>query len=419
MSDKTLFLPEKEAKYLGPLLALIDKGRSFSSVWLPSAGMRTTFSYLAQKYSFPQRFLILLMKSEVFQETNAAFFQLLNYKLSRLGRVSREKTSFSSSGNPYFVFRDQLEQVIKKGCRIVFLLQGFDQLDLERQTYDNLFYLWQAYRPQLSFVFGLSREISLLKSKAQKFSFLLQVISAQIIYFPLLDCEQMDYAADRMIEKYSYRIEAKSKEAAINLAGGHVGFLRALLRLADNQGQLSLKQLEALAFQDNEIQLRFRETWQSFTEDERRVLISIIQGGKIKQLPSRLKAIKLVINQAGEQRIGLPLFEQYLRWAIKERHLPLSQLRLERKRLVLRGRPVEHYFSPNETRFLVALLKLGGRVLSRDRVAEILWGNQVVEKYSDWAIDQLVSQTRKKLIGLGLSSRLIQTVRSQGWRWLG
>ena len=57
------------------------------------------------------------------------------------------------------------------------------------------------------------------------------------------------------------------------------------------------------------------------------------------------------------------------------------------------------------------------KLRSRDEIGDTLWGKESYEKYSDWAIDQLMSKLRKKLEKLGIKDRLA-TVRGKGYKLL-
>ncbi|MFC1790807.1 helix-turn-helix domain-containing protein [Patescibacteria group bacterium] len=48
-------------------------------------------------------------------------------------------------------------------------------------------------------------------------------------------------------------------------------------------------------------------------------------------------------------------------------------------------------------------------------MGEVLWGEASYEKYSDWAIDQLISKLRKKLKDLGLTD-FLKTIRGRGYK---
>ena len=50
-----------------------------------------------------------------------------------------------------------------------------------------------------------------------------------------------------------------------------------------------------------------------------------------------------------------------------------------------------------------------------DEIGEALWGKDSYDKYSDWAIDQLISKLRKKLETLGFKN-VLKTVRGKGYK---
>lgn len=62
------------------------------------------------------------------------------------------------------------------------------------------------------------------------------------------------------------------------------------------------------------------------------------------------------------------------------------------------------------------LQKNSGEVVSRDQIAKEIWKDQWVDRYSDWAIAQLVSQLRKK--ASTVSDTIIKTVPNEGFTLL-
>ena len=55
-----------------------------------------------------------------------------------------------------------------------------------------------------------------------------------------------------------------------------------------------------------------------------------------------------------------------------------------------------------------------GEIVTRDIVAEIIWKNNTEEKYSDWAIDQVIHRIREK-IRKAKSPHKILTKKGQGF----
>jgi DNA-binding winged helix-turn-helix (wHTH) protein len=51
--------------------------------------------------------------------------------------------------------------------------------------------------------------------------------------------------------------------------------------------------------------------------------------------------------------------------------------------------------------------------VGRDDIAKAIWRGEWTEKYSDWAIDKLVSKLKKKLI---FSNYEILTIKNRGYQ---
>lgn len=67
-----------------------------------------------------------------------------------------------------------------------------------------------------------------------------------------------------------------------------------------------------------------------------------------------------------------------------------------------------------EREIIKTLLDSGG-VLQKSKIGDIIWKNQVNERYSEWAIDQRIARLRKKIIDLGFNID-VQTVYGKGYQ---
>lgn len=75
-------------------------------------------------------------------------------------------------------------------------------------------------------------------------------------------------------------------------------------------------------------------------------------------------------------------------------------------------------FSDSETKVLAYLQQHESSVISREDIGKLVWGNEEWEdKYSDWAIGQLIYRLRKKL-EYSTSSGKIQTKKGKGFVYL-
>lgn len=97
-----------------------------------------------------------------------------------------------------------------------------------------------------------------------------------------------------------------------------------------------------------------------------------------------------------------PLFAHY----IKEFSTPISQVKPqnEASSVELRGQ---------EILLFNLLTTKQGEIVSKDTIAEAIWGQEWEQKYSDWAIDKLVSTVKKKLVETSQPYKL-QTFKKLG-----
>jgi DNA-binding response OmpR family regulator len=56
--------------------------------------------------------------------------------------------------------------------------------------------------------------------------------------------------------------------------------------------------------------------------------------------------------------------------------------------------------------------------VTRDEVASILWKKDVITKYSDWAIDKIISRIRKKIEIDPKKPKYLLTLRGVGFKFL-
>jgi DNA-binding response OmpR family regulator len=150
-----------------------------------------------------------------------------------------------------------------------------------------------------------------------------------------------------------------------------------------------------------------------FNTEEEKLIVKLSQGSPYI---SKLLCQSLISKPKSEEAGA------FLKRVIKER-LPWIErgtLRIETttKSIWLDDSNVSLVFTPQEQLVLMCLQEKQGEVISRDKIAEILWGDQQYEKYSDWAIDKLVSILRFKINGLNCKSE-IQTVKGKGYMYLG
>ena len=73
--------------------------------------------------------------------------------------------------------------------------------------------------------------------------------------------------------------------------------------------------------------------------------------------------------------------------------------------------------SRQEQKIYIEMRRRANGFISRDEIATILWKEESYDdKYSDWAIDKMISRLREKLILGGLTAYNIKTLRGKGYQ---
>lgn len=83
--------------------------------------------------------------------------------------------------------------------------------------------------------------------------------------------------------------------------------------------------------------------------------------------------------------------------------------------VLFQGKSIEPFFSATEYKILKKLTEAGGKIITKDSLAEIIWGKSSSEKYSEWAIAQTIKRIRSKLDEVGIGRSVIKTVRDKGY----
>lgn len=126
-----------------------------------------------------------------------------------------------------------------------------------------------------------------------------------------------------------------------------------------------------------------------------------------------LKQTEWLESRRNRLSVAIPIFAEY----IGSLQRPTKHILFTDNSLSLGGVPIDSMFSPQERSVVQLLVQRMGKIVSRDDVAQAVWGASWREAYSDWAIDQLISRIRKKCLALNVPKSTIQSVKGKGFRY--
>lgn len=185
-------------------------------------------------------------------------------------------------------------------------------------------------------------------------------------------------------------------EEVMKLSGGYLPIIRRRLEVENLEGDVVIESV-------------FTTLWECLGERSQKDLLDGVRGVKTVKWSEYLLGTGMVA-WGGEMFSAL-----WKEWLKKK--LGLAGWRLEEKngKLWLNGSvAVEDQLSFQEVTVLRRLWEKIGQQVTRSEVAEVLWGKEAEEKYSDWAIDQVISKIRRKTGDVG-EKRMIQTTKGVGF----
>lgn len=162
--------------------------------------------------------------------------------------------------------------------------------------------------------------------------------------------------------------------------------------------------------------LQAKNFFLSLNENQRLILRLLVRSAS--EIPAQLipdkeylEKLKIVKKHYGRWKLISPLLEQAALETTKTMNEPLK---LKDGHVYIGRQNITKQFSPSQQKIMILLLKAKGKIVNRDRIAKELWGKNYLEKYSDWAIDQLISKLRKKLLRLWINPGALVSKKKKG-----
>lgn len=430
----------------------IKRGESVTMVWVPMSGRRKVTKFLIANPSLfpkiigkPDSYLLAYIEPlDLTEESLRGYLQLVGRSLveacqkssskalKKLGKEQGEGV-FSDEAATSTKLLSQLKSFARKAIdlntKLVFFLGEFDELSFANNLfYNNLKSFWACCQPSLYFVFLVRGDITKYRI-IKKFAELVEVILQNVTYVPLLGDADIEYVIDRMEERFDDKFTPKEKQTVKQVCGGHPSLIVTacqVLAKMENRAKLKDSKVAEALLGHYRLKLAAREIWEVQNPAEREILRTIVADG-VKALPEQgaaLEKLGLVkkekpgeLNVFGEVFKNAIVGETEVKTARKGVFQALS-LDPNNGAILLGDRPIEEKFTRQEYEVLTFLLTEPNKLRSRDEIGEILWGEDSYEKYSDWAIDQLVSKLRKKLGQLDVGKNVVVTVRGRGYKFV-
>jgi len=321
---------------------------------------------------------------------------------------------------------DLIGEITIRSKKVVLFLGELDELTFIDNTFsNNLESLLHKFEEKLYFVF-LIKDLNLLHDRGNFGEDLYENFLQNIIYMPISD-KHSDYLIDRFASRLNTNFTDGEKNLLKSTSDGHPYFLKvacSLLVKVKSLGESA--DFSELIRSNHELRAAAKMILGVQTKKGLEILKKVTSGvvkeleGDDAKILEKLGLVKKNID--GSYSPFCDLFKD----TILERSLPEIEERplngeglvynQDENVLLFKGVPTEEKFTPQEYQILTAFLKEPNKLMSRENVGNILWGKDSYDKYSDWAIDQLISKLRRKLQKLGVTGTNLITLRGRGYK---
>lgn len=411
------------ANYSKDVLSSLQEGKSVTCLFSAGGGKRSIFKYLSSvsKATNKKTLFVYIDPDDMFNMSSEAYLQLILDSFLLKMREKKISTFIDSTiTNPLLIIRKNLKNIILKGWKVVFILCDFEiTLSFQANIYLNLESILDVDKSKISYLF-LSSVNLLNEDTLKNFRSLKYAVSQKVNYFALLNKNDAFLTLDFLSKKIEIKINPEIKECLYRLCGGHVQLLKYSLKVLEEEDGTflkNIKKIEDLLINDHQLKVVCTNIWESFSEDEQSLIITIvntegfheIQKSEVEYL-TKLGFIK-EIDKDKYKLTGL-IYESFVRNIQPRLKLAYDD---KTKKMYLGGKSCEDKFSHQEYKLLVHFITHENELITRDQVAEAIWGKFYLEKYSDWSIDKMISILRKKLDNIGFSSMNLVTLKKRGF----
>lgn len=433
--------------YAEDIFKPIRRGENVTTIWVAMAGRRIRNKFIInysevfkEEIGETNKYLLVYIEPlELTEESNVGYIKLLiksivegyNKQLSRnLKRLPTEKYLPSKSSVDYSqlleLIRKLIKDIISQKKEVVLFLGEFDELEFAGSIlYNNLKALWADLKGKLHFVFLLLEDMTRPEA-INKYGELNELLLQNIIYVPLIGKRDIDYLVDYFGSQFKREFLKEEKDLLSKICGGHPYLIKSCSRivaLMDGE-KLGTPELEKRLLSHFEPRSASQKIFDYRDQVEKNFLRKVIKNGKTQELPESAGTLaNLGLIRRDKDGTWAP-FSRLFKSCIEEGRGGLESPRATDAKLffdeksgaiLMDEENVEENFTRQEYEVLRFFLKEPNHLRSRDEISEAMWGKESYDKYSDWAIDQLMSKIRKKLKNLGAGNVLV-TVRGRGYK---
>ena len=268
-----------------------------------------------------------------------------------------------------------VSSILQERKVIIIMYLGY-KVTLESNVLEILFRLRNMHGSQLEMVIFTSAGF-LLQIDNRSSSFYKLLTSNLHVIAPYTPQDSLSVVAFYE-HHYDHKISSKLRAEIVRFSGGSPGLLKGLYQLACG-GEIDIEN----CLQDARLHWRLANIVEELPTDYQESLSKIAVGREpTKSTQSWLRQFRYLTS---DNHVFSPLLERYLQQGYAAGDSSSLSPELQ--------------FSPKAYKAYQHLYTHLGELINRGALAQAIWGESWEDKYSDWALDKVMSELRKNLAG--------------------
>jgi DNA-binding winged helix-turn-helix (wHTH) protein len=423
-------LPQETlVKFANEIFLPLKNGQCVTCMFVAGGGKRTIINgYICEQTILKNIFKDLYNKTifvyvdpdEILETSNTHYLELIYNSLKKELEKKKIKSNTNHDHNYLLKIKDTLSEIVNQGWRVVFILNDLEfTMNLSPSIFMNLETIMAIDKSKIVYLFLTT--INLLdESILKQLHNLKYAITRNVRYFPLFDKISSASIIDNIAKKFKINSSEKINTLLMDLCGGHPQLLKyatyLLYETADVDTK-NIKKVQTYLLSNDRLKIICADIWNCLSIKEKELLNNIVITGNI--LSSQHEEMKYLFNLGLISKINnkYKVFGQIFEEFIKNK-LPITKLKYDQQldKLYYGNKSCEDKFTYQEFKLLIHFIMHENEIVSRDQVAEVMWGKHLYEeKYSDYSIDKIISTIRKKLDIIGFPSQNLITLKKRGF----
>lgn len=451
--DKNIVYPvtkETMHEYARSIFEPLKRGECVTTIWAPMSGRSMWNKFIVENIelfkeelpNYDKYLFVYVEPLDLMEESVNGYLHLITRSIFE---VAKKRTGFENNfsdeelevlrkhGALYpellGVLKSLLHKTSDEGLTTVLILGEFDELVfINKIFFNNLKSLWVSMYPNLLYIFPMVKSVT-APENIVIWDELREPILQNVVYVPLRKDVDIDYTIDFFAKRHNLTFPQNFRQVIYQICGGHPYMLKVAVRAYRNQGPFSdSEDFKKALMHSYELYSASKGIYNPRTDIERAVLKKIVRNKSIPESSEEVSVLNdlqklglILKDKAGNLVLFSEVFSDFVLQVITEEdnvgEPGLIDLDPNSGAVRFNNEPVDEYFTRQEYSILVLFLQKPVSIITRDDIGAVLWGEDSYQKYSDWAIDQLISKLRKKIKNIGSNAKVL-TLRGRGYKFI-